>query len=88
MAREDRKGPSEGKGSMSAWELKGARMATPPVSIRLGQDILDRADALIDKVSNFPELAMVTEAKRAHVIRLAVLRGLDALEQETSTKKA
>ena len=87
MAREDGKGSVESKGSMNAWELKGARMATPPVSIRLGQDILDRADALIDKVSNLPELAMVTEAKRAHVIRLAVLRGLDALERETSKRK-
>lgn len=57
-----------------------------PTSIRLPPDILDRVDKLVEKLHHLPEFAL-TRASRSAVLRLAVLRGLDALEQEAKRHK-
>jgi len=57
------------------------------VPVRLSQEVLDRADALIEKVESLPEFA-VTRVTRSAVLRLAILRGLELLEEETKATKA
>ena len=47
------------------------------ITVKLDAALLERADALIDVVSD--ELGVV--AKRADVLRLALVRGLRALEK-------
>ena len=59
-----------------------------PVNIRLPQSLLDRADALVPVAGQAPELATQTTITRADVLRLAVLRGLAALEAELAPSKA
>lgn len=53
------------------------------VGVRLGRDVIRRADALIPRLKHHADLKAV-RASRALIIRLAVLRGLDALEAEYS----
>lgn len=56
---------------------------TKPMALRIAQEILDRADALIPKLAKSPELmAGGSEVSRTTVLRLALLRGLDVLERE------
>lgn len=51
-------------------------------SLRLPQDILDRADRLVPKLEHNPELrAGAGEVTRSVVLRLALLLGLDELER-------
>lgn len=59
-------------------------MATPPtMSLRLGDEILGRADALIPALQRDPVVqAAAPQVTRATVLRLAVLKGLALLEQE------
>ena len=52
-----------------------------PVSLRLNEGDLERADELIDEVAR-GDLGATGEVNRAVVLRLAVRRGLDALEAE------
>lgn len=61
------------------------RMATNDAAtqLRVPADVLDRADALIEPLARDPMLrAAGRGVSRAMVLRLAVLRGLDALEAE------
>ena len=48
-------------------------------SIRLPQDLLDRADALIPRLQGSPLMAAVGSVNRATVLRVAVALGLEAL---------
>ena len=50
-------------------------------SLRLPKPLLDRAEALVAKLKKKPEFA-VQRITRSTVIRLALMRGLDALEAE------
>ena len=55
----------------------------PGTQVRLPDELLDRAEALRAAVrATLPELRAVGAVSRATVIRLALLRGLDALERE------
>lgn len=51
------------------------------ITLRLPEDLLDRADRLVPTVGAAGDLAAV-RVSRSTVIRLALLRGLAALEQE------
>jgi hypothetical protein len=44
--------------------------------------MLRRADALIPKLSRTPTLAALGRVTRSTVLKLALMRGLDALEQD------
>jgi hypothetical protein len=56
--------------------------------LRLPQDILDRADALIPALAHLGAGRASGALVRSEVLRLALVRGLDQLEQETVRKKA
>ena len=55
------------------------------VPIPLSREVLDKADALIETADRFPEFS-VTRATRTSILRLAILRGLDQLEQEAKRR--
>ncbi|MCB9797280.1 MAG: hypothetical protein H6741_31715 [Alphaproteobacteria bacterium] len=52
------------------------------IAIRLPAELIERADALIPTLEGDRELRTWGRVSRAAVIRLAVLRGLEALERE------
>lgn len=56
------------------------------ITIRLPQDLLDRADALIDRLSKLPEYRAL-RITRSVVLRLALDGGLGALEARLATSK-
>lgn len=58
-----------------------------PVSVRLPPKLLKRADALAAKLQKDPEVRMLGRVSRSAVLRLAVLKGLQVLEAEYSSKK-
>lgn len=54
-----------------------------PTSLRLTEDILERADRLVPLLADDPALvAGAVQVGRATVLRLALLRGLAELERE------
>jgi hypothetical protein len=55
------------------------------VTLRLPKSLLQRADALIPMLRSNSEIFVVGRLSRSVVLRLAVLRGLEAME--TSTPK-
>lgn len=59
-----------------------------PQPVKLPNELLDRADALVDYVQSLPEIAAVAGSRvtRAHVIRLALARGLADLERERAAQ--
>ena len=56
------------------------------VTLRLAPELLDRAERLVSKLEGQGPLA-ATRVSRSTVIRLAMLRGLDAIERELKTGK-
>jgi hypothetical protein len=50
------------------------------VTLRLPKSLLARADALIPRLRDNSEILVVGRLSRSVVLRLAVLRGLEALE--------
>lgn len=60
------------------------------VTLRLPQSLVDRADALIPKLRDDDQMLMVGRISRSIVLRLSVLKGLEALEaqvEESSSNK-
>ena len=57
------------------------KQAESVVSLRLANDMLKRADRLIPKLAQ-TDLAAAGAMSRSTVLRLAIMRGLDALEKE------
>lgn len=55
------------------------------LSLRLGGDEIDRADALILVIGALPEYKGVMRVNRSAVLRMALVRGLNALEAEMSS---
>ena len=53
-----------------------------PTSVRLTSDILKRVDRLLPKLERDPERRALGKITRSKAIRLAIVRGLDALEGE------
>ena len=56
-------------------------------TLRLPQSLIDRADALIDRLAEDEEALLLGRVSRSIVLRLAVLRGLEHLEQQQVTKR-
>lgn len=56
------------------------------VSIRLPKELLERAEGLVDALRKNPDNVLLG-LTRATVLRLAILRGLDALEAEKGGKR-
>ena len=51
-------------------------------SMRLPSALLDRADALIEALTDDPSLSLMGKMTRSKVLRLAIARGLDELERQ------
>ncbi len=52
------------------------------VNLRLPRRLLEQADELREALKDAPELATLPDVTRSDVLRLAVLKGLQALEDE------
>ena len=52
------------------------------ISLRLPQEFFDRAEGLVDVIQDEPEYRYVPRLGTSFVLRLAIERGLDALEDE------
>ena len=63
------------------------RMTDIGTSIRLPRDFLDRADALVPRLDRVPEYAALGSMNRSRVLRLAILKGLEVLEQRVQRRK-
>ncbi len=53
-----------------------------PIQLRLPQSIVGRADALLALLLEDPALTAMGRVTRTSVLRLAILRGLEVLENE------
>lgn len=67
-----------------AERMPRAREALRPVNLRLPRAMLSRAEALCELLSDTPapELAILPNVTRSDVLRLCLLRGLEAIERE------
>jgi hypothetical protein len=54
-----------------------------PTQLRLTQDLLERADALIEVMAADPEVRALGMPTRTAVLRLAIARGLRDLERQS-----
>jgi hypothetical protein len=59
---------------------------TTIITVRLPQSFVDRADALIDNLAREEESLLLGRVSRSIVLRLAVLRGLEALEAQVAKR--
>lgn len=57
-------------------------------TLRLPKSLVDRADALIDRLADDEEALLVGRVSRSIVLRLAVLRGLEQLEAQADQRSA
>ena len=57
------------------------------VSLRLPSDLIERAEALVENLRKEPD-NVILGLTRADVLRLALARGIGALEEETKAKHA
>lgn len=62
--------------------MSATRETLNSVNLRLPRAMLERAEALRAHAANARELATVPTVTRSDVLRLAMLRGLEALEEE------
>jgi hypothetical protein len=58
------------------------------VTLRLPKSLLQRADALIPALRSNSDIFVVGRLSRSVVLRLAVLRGLEAMEEDTPVRSA
>ena len=56
----------------------------PLLSVRVSPELLKRADRLIAKLDRDKSVTAIGHVTRSTVVKLALLRGLDALEAEYS----
>jgi hypothetical protein len=54
----------------------------PLLSVRVSPEVLKRADRLIPKIGRDPSVTTIGNVTRSTVVKLALTRGLEALEQE------
>jgi hypothetical protein len=59
---------------------------TTIITVRLPQSFVDRADALIASLAKEEESLLLGRVSRSIVLRLAVLRGLEALEAQVARR--
>ena len=58
------------------------------VTLRLPKSLLQRADSLIPALRSNSDIFVVGRLSRSVVLRLAVLRGLEAMEADTPIRPA
>ena len=58
------------------------------VTLRLPKSLLQRADSLIPALRSNSDIFVVGRLSRSVVLRLAVLRGLEAMEGDTPVRTA
>lgn len=56
-----------------------------PLTVRVPTPLVARLDALVPQLADAPELATSATVTRSDALRLCVLRGLEALEEEYGT---
>jgi hypothetical protein len=56
------------------------------ITLRLPKSLVDRADTLIDQLAEDEEALLLGRVSRSIVLRLAVLRGLEALEGQVASR--
>lgn len=56
------------------------------VTLRLPKSLLQRADALIPTLRSNSDIFVVGRLSRSVVLRLAVLKGLESMEEETPVR--
>jgi hypothetical protein len=59
-----------------------------PTHLRLPRDVHERAAALVSRLAEDPELRALGRMSKTAVLRLAVLHGLEVLEQRVQRKTA
>ena len=64
---------------------KRSRPGSAQTALRLPSDLLERADALVERVAADPERAGTGMVTRSDVLRLALVRGLTTLERKYET---
>jgi len=52
------------------------------IAVKLPMELVERADALVPVFADVPEMRVWSRISRTAVIRLALLRGLESLEDE------
>lgn len=57
------------------------------VTLRLPKSLVDRADNLIPKLRDDDQMMVVGRVSRSIVLRLAVLRGLEVLEERLNEEQ-
>lgn len=57
------------------------------IALRLPAELLERAEALVEDVAADPELGSLGRVTRSTVLRLAVARGLAALERRYGSRR-
>lgn len=72
------------RGEIPGGEVLTMAVKETPVSLRLPAELIARADALVDPMGEDLTLATVTGGRvtRSTVLRVALLRGLQALERD------
>lgn len=73
--------------SQAMTDANAASKATPTTSIRLEQEILDRTDRLIERLSKNPAYEGL-HLSRHDLLRMAIRRGLADLEAHQQTAQA
>ena len=63
-------------------EEEAVNLVKAPTQLRLTQDLLERADALIEVMAADPEVRALGMPTRTAVLRLAIARGLRDLERQ------
>ena len=61
---------------------------TTIITLRLPQSLVDRADKLIEQLARDEEALLLGRVSRSIVLRLAVLRGIEALEAQVANRAA
>lgn len=67
----------------------GGSVTDRPTNLRLGADVLERADRVAELMKDDPIASALAGAtpSRAAVLRLAIARGLEVLEREYTKKR-
>lgn len=60
---------------------------TSMITLRLPTSLVERVDALLDVLTDSEETVLLGRASRSIVLRLAVLRGIEQLEEQTAAGK-
>lgn len=60
--------------------------ADKKLSLRVTADVLKRADALLVRIAKNPNVVPLGQVTQSTVLKLALLRGLEALEAEYAGK--